>query len=266
MTWIGKVGGGVLGFMAGGPVGALIGTALGHQFDRGAAGPGGGFIDWSGTAPTSAERERLLFETTFQALGHLAKADGRVSEEEIDAARSVMRDMRLGEAATARAIECFTLGKQPGFPIRARLAVLRRACGGQPAALQQFLSVQVNFLLGQGPVTAAERAAMLRLAADIGVGRLELARLDALLRTRSGGRREAAPPSMSVPAAYRALGVTPDASDRQVKTAYRRLMNQHHPDKHAGRNLPAAELERSRERTHEIRSAWELIREQRRLR
>ena len=36
--WIGKLGGGLLGFMAGGYVGAFVGALLGHQFDRGLAG------------------------------------------------------------------------------------------------------------------------------------------------------------------------------------------------------------------------------------
>ena len=53
------------------------------------------------------------------------------------------------------------------------------------------------------------------------------------------------------------------ATDAEVKTAYRRLMNQHHPDKQAARGLPESMLEAAKERTHEIRAAYELIREQR---
>jgi len=66
--------------------------------------------------------------------------------------------------------------------------------------------------------------------------------------------------------AYRALGVEPDASDKEVKTAYRRLMNQHHPDKLVSRGLPDSMLESAKERTREIRAAYELIRERRGIR
>lgn len=265
MNWIGKLGGGVLGFMAGGPLGALVGTALGHQFDRGAAGVADGLLDWAGPAVTPRDRERLFFETTFQALGHLAKADGRVSEQEIAATRAVMRDMGLGAEAVARAIDCFNAGKARDFPIRQRIAALRRACRGHPATLQTFLDVQVGFLRRKARPSHSERAALRGMAAAIGVGEADLARLDAVLRGEYG-RRPASRAPMNLPAAYRTLGLGPDATDGQIRVAYRRLMNRHHPDKQAARGISGEALERAKERTHEIRRAWELLREERDIR
>lgn len=268
MTWFGKVGGGLLGFMAGGPVGAMIGTALGHQFDRGAAAVGDPrSIAGRATIPMSAaERERLVLDTTFQALGYFAKVDGRVSEDEIAAARSIMRAMDLDDDATARAIECFTLGKQPGFPIHERAAALGRACTGDPRALGRFIETQLRFLLSRDPVTFSQRTALLRVASAAGLQRSDLARLDALLRNPRRRTNGTPASPMSAPAAYRLLGLSPDATDLQVKIAYRRLMNRHHPDKHIGQDLPPSALEQAKERTREIRSAYDLIREQRDMR
>jgi len=65
--------------------------------------------------------------------------------------------------------------------------------------------------------------------------------------------------------AYAVLGVARNASDREVKTAYRRLMNQHHPDKQAARGLPDSMLEIAKERTAEIRAAYDAIKAQRGL-
>ena len=76
-------------------------------------------------------------------------------------------------------------------------------------------------------------------------------------------QRPVASPGQTLGGAYRALGLKSAATDTEVKTAYRRLMNQHHPDKQAARGLPESMLEAAKERTHEIRAAYELIREQR---
>lgn len=271
MTWIGKVGGGALGFVVGGPVGAIIGAALGHQFDRGAGVFGAlghdGFDRDGGDARvySAADRECLFFETTFQCLGALAKADGRVSAAEIDAARAVMAEMHLRPEAVRRAIDCFTAGKAPDFPLRRRVAMLRRACRNQPELLRTFLEIQMDFILDKPAISLRERAVLLSMAEALGVARLDLVHLEAVLRARRGFRqqRPAATPGRSVDHAYRALGLTPAASDAEVKKAYRRLMNQHHPDKQAARGLPQDMLEASQERTHQIRAAYDLIREHR---
>ncbi|MEO7386885.1 MAG: co-chaperone DjlA [Gammaproteobacteria bacterium] len=273
MAWIGKVVGGVLGFIAGGgPVGAVIGSALGHQFDRGAG--VAGLLDYDGlagaadgVAHSAADRRRLFFQTTFYGLGALAKADGRVSEAEIDAARAVMTELRLQPDAIRRAIGCFNQGKQPEFPLRERVMLLRRAGSREPELLRTFLEIQMDFLLGKEAISSPERALLLLMSDALGVGRVDLARLESILRARRSFRqqRPVASPGQTLAGAYRALGLEPAATDAEVKKAYRRLMNQHHPDKQAARGLPESMLEAAEERTHEIRAAYELIREQRDL-
>ncbi len=270
MAWIGKVGGGILGLLVGGPVGALIGSALGHQFDRGAGSAGylghdGQVAPGDGDTYSDEDRQRLFFQTAFYGLGALAKADGRVSEAEIEAARTLMSEMRLRPEAIRRAIECFAEGKQADFPLRDRVRLLRRACRGQPELLRTFVEIQMDFLLGKPAISGAERALLLSMTDTLGVGRMDLARLESILRARRSFRqqRPVASPGQTLGGAYRALGIEAAATDAEVKTAYRRLMNQHHPDKQAARGLPESMLEAAEERTHEIRAAYELIREQR---
>jgi DnaJ like chaperone protein len=263
MAWNGKVAGGILGLLAGGPIGALIGVAFGHQFDRGARDGGVG----PGDAWSEAGRRQLFFTTTFQTLGALAKADGHVSSSEIDAARSLMREMRLEERAVRAAIDCFTAGKAADFPLRARVRTLREACADRAELLRTFLEIQVDFLLGKEQMTERERAMLLSIATELGVGQPDLAHLEAVLRARRAFRRR---PGVAVAGdgladAFRALGLEPAASDAEIKAAYRRLMNQHHPDKQAARGLPESMLEAAKERTHEIRAAYDLIRARRSL-
>jgi len=272
MAWIGKVGGGILGMIVGGPPGALIGVALGHQFDRGVGNYR--FLGFEGLNDqrdagvySAADRQHLFFQTTFYGLGALAKADGRVSEAEIDAARAVMAELRLRPAAVREAIACFTAGKEAGFPLRESVLRLRRACRSEPELLRTFLEIQMDFVLGKEAISPAERTLLLAMAEALGVGRVDLANLEAVLRARRSFRqkRPAMSAGQSLPGAYRALGLDPAATNDEVKKAYRRLMNQHHPDKQAARGLPESMLEAAKERTHEIRAAYELIRERRGL-
>ena len=267
MSWVGKIIGGVLGFVVSGGniIGAAIGAFIGHQFDRGlklggGAGQQGGAGRYSG-----AERQAEFFETTFLVMGYVAKADGRVTEEEIRAARGVMHRMQLRPEHVRRAIELFTEGKQPGTNIEPRVRRLREVCGRQPELIQAFLEVQLEIALSQGSISAEERSVLWRIADLLGVGRVALAQLEALLRAqRSFGQGHAGPSrDAGLAAAYQALGVSSSATDKEVKTAYRRLMNQHHPDKLVAKGLPDSMMEVAKERTREIRAAYEVIKEHR---
>ncbi len=81
-----------------------------------------------------------------------------------------------------------------------------------------------------------------------------------------GGAASARSAEAVLDEAYKALGIAADATDKEVKTAYRRLMNQHHPDKMASKGLPESMLEVAKEKTREIRSAYEQLRDHRGIR
>ncbi|MGI9330832.1 MAG: co-chaperone DjlA [Gammaproteobacteria bacterium] len=261
--WIGKLGGGLVGFITGGYVGAAIGALLGHQLDRGLAGEtGAGDPGLSGN-----ERQRIFFQSTFLVMGHVAKADGRVSEEEIRSARAVMHRMRLRPEDVRRAIALFSRGKQPDFNVDEQLRSLRRACGHQPDLVQAFLEIQMDLALSTGSMQARERELLWRIAGALGVSRVELAQLEAVIRAQRtfGQRMNRGGADEELKAAYRALSIEATASDRDVKLAYRRLMNQHHPDKLVARGLPDEMLEVAKERTSEISKAYEVIKTRRGL-
>jgi DnaJ like chaperone protein len=268
MAWIGKVLGALIGYALARLPGAIIGLIIGHQFDRGLSVRGvrrrSGAGAWAGKAHRSAERQRAFFETTFIVMGHLAKVDGRVSEVEIGAAREVMRRLRLGERETLLAMELFNYGKRPDCPVAEHVERLRRECASQPQLLYTFLEIEMDFALVKGAMTPAERELLGRVAEGLGMGQFVLLRLEALLRARRRFQESTAQPrETALEKAYAVLGITASATDREVKTAYRRLMNEHHPDKQIARGLPESMLEMAKERTSEIRAAYETIRENR---
>jgi DnaJ like chaperone protein len=220
---------------------------------------------FGGAAHLSGERQQVFFETTFLVMGHLAKADGRVSEEEIQAARVIMHGMRLTPEASRRAMELFSAGKEPTAGTDAQVDKFRSSCGAHPELIRAFLEIQMVLVLGDGSISSAERHALWRVADRLGVGRVELAQLEAvLLAQRTFGQRQAGADGRgSLEVAYKALGIESSATDKEVKTAYRRLMNQHHPDKLVASGLPDSMMEVAKEKTREIRSAYEQIKDHR---
>jgi DnaJ like chaperone protein len=113
MSWWGKLLGGAFGFMLGGPLGALIGAAFGHNFDKGMGRIGEEF------APGAQERVQTVFFTTvFSVMGHIAKADGKVSQSEINLARQIMQPFNLDVRAAKSLSTCSTRASSRTFRSR----------------------------------------------------------------------------------------------------------------------------------------------------
>lgn len=247
MQWTGKLIGGALG-MALGPVGAVLGVAVGHQYDLQNA---------RRTRPATEQ----FFVSTFRLMGHVAKADGRVSEREIDAARGVMRALNLDAAQVRFAIEEFTRGKDDGLDIAAEMQALRTACGAQPGILRTFLEIQLRFALAGSDLAGNARRRLGHAAQLLGFDAPALARIEAALR--GGGSTSGSDHAARTAAAYQALESEPSATNEQLTRNYRRLMSRHHPDKLKANGLPDSMLEHAKQRTQQIREAYELLRTQR---
>ena len=260
MQWKGKVIGGVLGAVVGaGPIGAAIGVLLGHQFDKQTEERDG---NAAGGDPQLVSA--VFFRSTFAVMGYIAKADGRVSDSEIQAARGVMRHLRLTPDQVQAAIRFFTEGKQPQFELERAVRELRSVCGRRHDLLRYFIEIQMSAGLQGSNLQGPARVIIQRAAQWLGVSALELAHLEAMLRVHSGERFEVGGRSGSrLAAAYQVLEVEAAATDAAVVKAYRRQMSRNHPDKLVANGLPQSMMEIAKEKTQRIREAYELIREQR---
>ncbi|HSN52081.1 MAG TPA: TerB family tellurite resistance protein, partial [Woeseiaceae bacterium] len=130
MYWgrvIGTFVGAVVGVMLVSPLLKILSVTAGYfagrQFDRGFAAQRHAFENMGAGAGRLSED---YVRTLFLCMGHLAKADGRVSEEEIRAARLVMHRLDLGPALVRKAIHWFDEGKEPGFSLVQAVRELRR--------------------------------------------------------------------------------------------------------------------------------------------
>ena len=264
MRWVGTAVGGALGLVVGGPVGAVLGAALGQGVDRGLI---AGARRAAVTGPQRARIQSRFFETTFAVMGHLAKADGRVSESEIAFARSVMDRMSLTQVQRREAIEQFNRGKSADFDLNAGLEALRQVCRGQGALIHLFLEVQLLTAYADGSPTRAQRRVLEAIRAGLHVSAFAYRNLENLLLLQQrlhagapgGAGRRPSPRHAPLAGAYATLGVGPKASDAEIKKAYRRLMSQHHPDKLMSRGLPEEALRMASLKTQEIRRAYETI-------
>ena len=235
-------------------IGALAGWFLQQRLLEG-AGPG---------------VRQVFFETAFSVMGHVAKADGRVSEHEIRAARSIMARMALSESQVREAIRLFTEGKRADFPLDETLQKFRRQCGRSRSLARSFMELQLQAALADGALSGIERQLMEKLARHLHVSAAELHQLETLILAAqrhqhgAGARRGQGQPRASAKSelaeAYELLGLNAAAGDGEVKRAYRRLMNRHHPDKLAAQGLPGDMRELAEEKTREIRAAYETIR------
>lgn len=262
MYW-GKVIGTLLGAATLKPGFALLGLVLGHQFDRGFKSRYQGFTD----AGVGAVPEGFA-DALFQCMGHLAKVDGRVTEDEIRAARSVMHRLNLGPGAVRRAIASFEEGKRADFPLQATVRKARRDPLRRSENRLLFVRLLLEVGLSKTRMRSQERALVWEICNELDIGRVDLAQLEAMLRAQRGFRQSPAGDAdkSRVRSAYATLGVPSDATNDEIKTAYRRQMNRNHPDKIAANDPDANEVAAAEKRTREVRAAYELLKTRRSIR
>jgi len=160
LSWWGKVAGGAFGFMLGGPLGALLGAVLGHNLDKGLK----GLSEDADLKPGDQERiQTAFFTATFSIMGCVAKADGRVSPDEIALAKSVMSEMDLSPEMREAAINLFNQGKSDDFPLDEVLDQFRQECRRRNTLIQMFIEIQLQAAFADGQLDAAEETLLLHI-------------------------------------------------------------------------------------------------------
>ncbi|MDF2176782.1 co-chaperone DjlA [Aliiglaciecola sp. CAU 1673] len=274
----GKVLGTFFGFMFGRIPGAILGFIVGHLFDRGYSqnfDQLGGFGRFFGQGD-DFQRQAVFFHALFSSMGHVAKASGQVTKEEIQMATSLMDQMGLSGDTRLEAQQAFREGKAADFPLKETLMEFRQSCHGRRDIMQVFLEILIQAAYVDGSLDSAEHRVLENAAAHLGFRRHELQYLlsvyEAEMRFRTRGRRQQSSQGRSRPAyteanslddAYKILGAKKTDDMATIKKTYRKLMSEHHPDKLVSKGLPKQAMEIAKAKAQDIQAAYEMIKKTR---
>ncbi len=284
MNVFGKILGAFFGFLFGGPVGVLFGLFFGHQFDKARRLSQAGYRTgaFSGGA-NQTERQAEFFRAAFSVMGHVAKAKGQVTREEIQLASALMDRMQLNGEQRKAAQNAFREGKSSDFPLGDVLEKVRISAAGRYDLLQFFLELQISAAFADGELHPSERTVLHSIAKGLGFSSQQLEQWlhmqQAAFRFHrggwqhsqrqyhsheqyGGGYRQQATTAAQLSDAYKVLGISETADTRELKRAYRKLMNEHHPDKLVAKGLPPEMMEVAKEKAQEIQSAYDLIKKE----
>lgn len=263
---MGKLIGAILGLWAGGFWLGLLGLIIGAIVDR--------RLRAKRLGVTNADREVIqetFFRTTFILLGHLAKADGHVSEAEVKQTEQLMQRLGLTPDHRRAAIDLFKQGSQGSFSMTELLGRFNQVCGRHINLKQMLLVYLVNMALADGQMNHSEEDTLRQLAQGLGISGFAFEQLLRMIKAQNqfsgqGKYRQQhqhhyqqAPTANELDMAYEALGVDKSVSDKDLKRTYRKLMSQYHPDKLMGQGLPEDMIQEATERSQEIQTAYDLI-------
>ena len=240
----GKWIGGFLGWVILGPIGGLIGFLAGSAVD--------GYIDRTNITTTrhtySATEQRNSFMVSLLVLSAaVIKADGKTLQSELDYVKGFVRK-NFGEAAVPEATRILNqlLSQDVNiYQVGPQIAMYMNY--SQRLQLFHYL---VQIALADGEFSKSEKSVLEAIGSTIGLNTSDVSSVIAMFYKDASS-------------AYSVLGISPSATDDEVRTAYRRMAMKNHPDKVAtlGPDVQKAAADKFRQ----IQEAYEAIKQERGL-
>ena len=276
--WIG----GLLGWVSGGPIGALLGYFLGSAVEKFidaarqlpgdgsgtggygtggyGSGPGGssrggygggygtgGYRTSTGGRGYSTTEQRNSFFVSFLVLSSaVIKADGQVSQSELNCVREFIRrnfgdsvvdeTMRMLDGFNRQQVNIYSVGPQ----IADNMNYSQRL---------QLFHYLVQIATADGNFSKSEKSVLEAIGAVIRLNNSDINSVIAMFYRENDE------------SAYAVLGISPNATDDEVKTAYRRMAMKNHPDKVS--TLGPEVQKAAEEKFRQIQDAYETIKRQR---
>lgn len=261
MSIWGKVIGGMAGFAFGGPLGALMGGIAGHAVDRmrdareagheqiGHGPWGGGPETHYGAGPQTANDRQVAFTVAIIVLAaKMAKADGHVSREEIDAFK---RMFHIPPEEAKEVGRLFDEARRDAKGFEPYAAQVGQMFARQPAVLEELLGMLFHIAMADGVMHPKEMEFLGKVSAIFGFDPHVFERV----------RQSHMPPEEADP--YEVLGVDRSASDAEIKSAWRKLTRENHPDKLVAEGLPQEFVDQANEKMANINAAYDAISKER---
>lgn len=205
---------GALGWAFFGPLGGLFGYAAGSLFNAAqrtnAAGGGG--------PQAGPESARNGFIASLLALtAAMMKADGRATKSELEVVKQFFAQ-QFGAGIAQDALRMLRDLLERDIPLGPICSQIRMNMNySQRMALLHFL---FSIAHADGELHPAEDRLLARLASELGIHAADVRSIAAMFAPKADPHAD-----------YRVLEISPNASDDEVRRAYRRMSMKHHPDK-----------------------------------
>lgn len=228
-----------LGFAIGGPIGAGIGAMLGSSIGK-------------AQVSSTQKNQTVFFVSLFSMLSKMAIADGVVSQHEIDVVRDFMKRMSLDAQDEKTAITIFRNAKTDEYSI---YDYAQQYQGIASQEMRQILyGVLWEVALSDGVIHQEEQDILQKIPRFLGIPNHHY---ESFNQQKSGGSAK------NIQSLYPVLGCEVSDDDATIKTAYRRLMKEYHPDKIQSKGLPKSFIQFANEQTKKINEAYRLIKQDR---
>ncbi len=248
MSIWGKVIGGVSGFAIGGPLGGLIGVVAGHAFDKSKR------LTGEEDAGEELGTKQVAFTSAVIVLcAKMAKADGQVTSNEISTFKRIFH-IPVDEQENVGRLFNEARNESIGFePYADQISSL---FSNEPAVLEEILGALFLIAKADGKVHPNELDFVERVAQIFSFSEKNFARIQATYLSGSASETNESDP-------YEVLGLKSNASDDDIKKAYRKLIRDYHPDKLISHGVPQEFIDLANEKMATINSAYDTIEKQR---
>jgi DnaJ like chaperone protein len=201
-----------------------------------------------------------IITCTYQLTGHLAKMDGKVSEQSIAIIETSLQQFKFNKAQKSLAKKAFNQGKNAAFNPYVTIQRLQIALPMQPSVKSAVAGMIIQ-LVETDPFPSSKKKQRLD---DIlrGIGIIRFNSRNQHSHRYSFQQQQS---THGLHWAYQVLGVNERTPRDEVKRKYRKMLSDNHPDRlHSKENTPPSEkaIKQANEKTFEIKKAYTLIKAQ----
>ena len=248
MGWLGKMVGGTIGFALGGPLGAIAGAVFGHAFDRSEERT---FSEGRQRLSSGEESQLAFFIGAFSMLAKLSQADGRVSREEVTSIEKFMaHDLNLNRESQVVAMNIFQAAMASPGTFQDFATQFYGRFRFQPQLLDVMLDILLRVSIADGTLSKVEERLILAAKSTFNISDSQYTAIKSRY-IKDGGKY------------YAILGVDRNDTNEVIRTRYRKLVKEYHPDMIASKGLPEEFTKLAEDKFREIQEAYDIIRKER---
>ena len=250
MGWFGKLTFGTLGLFFAGPLGAIAGAALGHHLIDKKVGSLVGAIPKSSQPDYAETAQAAYFISLFSILGKLSKIDGVVSSHEIAVTERFINSLHITDSEKQFAKQVFREARNSKYTMEDFAIQLYQNTKRQPALLLSFLDLLFQIAAADGTLHPAEETALRRIKDIFQINDHQFNNIKAVY-------------FKELDRYYKTLNCTPQSSNEEIKSNYKKLVKDFHPDKIISKGLPEEFTDFATKRFREIQEAYDEIKKER---